>query len=109
MQRPGSRTLPGRELTQLYGQEIRGNKGRVSYSLFALDKQGRKEKLLSNLDDKDQVLYLEQALERRLGIEDSPVDGELAPLPLASHRAMDCLPARPRAPRPAVMTSRWTT
>lgn len=74
----GNRTLPGRELTQLYGQEVRGNKGSLSYSLFALDKQGRKVKLLSGLDDKDQVLYLEQALERRLGIEDSPVDGELA-------------------------------
>src|SRR5262249_8647258 len=39
---PGSRTLPGRELTQLYGQEVRGNKGSLTYSLFALDKQGRK-------------------------------------------------------------------
>jgi hypothetical protein len=75
---PGSRTMPGRELSQLYGQEVRGSKGSVSYSLFALDKQGRKVKLLSGFDDKDQVLYLEQALERRLGIEDSPVDGELA-------------------------------
>jgi hypothetical protein len=29
--------------------------------------------------EKAQVLYLEQALERRLGIEDAPVAGEVAP------------------------------
>lgn len=74
----GNRTLSGRELSQLYGQEVRGSKGSVSYSLFALDKQRRQVKLLSGLDGKDQVLYLEQALEQRLGIEDSPVDGEVA-------------------------------
>lgn len=75
---PGNRTLSGRALAQLYSQEVRGNKGGLSYSLFALDKQGQKVKLLSGIEDKDQVLYLEQALERRLGIEDQPVDGELA-------------------------------
>jgi hypothetical protein len=77
----GNQTLPGRQLTQLYGEEsAKTNKGNTtySYSLLALDREGRKIKLLSGLTDKDQVLYLEQALERRLGIEDAPVDGEIA-------------------------------
>jgi len=69
------------QLTQLYGEETaKTNKGNTTYTynLFALDREGRKVKLLSNLTDKDQVLYLEQSLERRLGIEDAPVDGEIA-------------------------------
>ncbi|AKJ00265.1 Hypothetical protein AA314_01891 [Archangium gephyra] len=74
----GNRTLSGRELTQVYGQEVRGSKGSVSYSLLALDTQRRQVKLLTGLEAKEQALYLEQALERRLGIEDSPVEGELA-------------------------------
>jgi hypothetical protein len=86
---PGSRTVSGHELTQLYCQEARGPSPKQvfpgpahllasSYSLLGIDQQGRKVKLLSGIEDKDQVLYLEQALERRLGIEDSPVAGELA-------------------------------
>jgi hypothetical protein len=74
---------------RLYCQEARGPSPKQvfpgpahllasSYSLLGIDQQGRKVKLLSGIEDKDQVLYLEQALERRLGIEDSPVAGELA-------------------------------
>jgi hypothetical protein len=77
----GNRTVPGREFTQLYGEEqAKTNKGNTTYSynLIALDREGRKVELLSNLTDKDQVLYLEQTLERRLGIEDAAVDGEIA-------------------------------
>ncbi|KFE66693.1 hypothetical protein [Hyalangium minutum] len=77
----GNRSEPGRQFTQLYGEEIfRTNKGHTTftYDLIALDREGRKVKLLSGLTEKDQVLYLEQTLERRLGIEDAPVDGEIA-------------------------------
>jgi hypothetical protein len=77
----GNRDVPGRQFTQLYGEEnVKTNKGSTSYTydLIALDREGRKIKLLSGLTEKDQVLYLEQTLERRLGIEDTPVDGEAA-------------------------------
>jgi DNA-directed RNA polymerase subunit RPC12/RpoP len=85
---PGNRTIPCHTLTQLYCQERGGRRGilpalaRVflssSYRLLALDARGREVKLLSGIADKEQALYLEQALERQLGIEDSPVAGELA-------------------------------
>lgn len=78
---PGQMDAPGRQFTQLYGVEnSRTSKGTTTYSydLFALDREGRKIKLITGLTDKDQVLYLEQTLERRLGIEDAPVDGEVA-------------------------------
>lgn len=79
---PGNKTLPGRSLAQLYVEEVTqtSNKGRqtTTYHLLAMDREGRKVKLLTNLEEKDQALYLEQLLEHRLGIEDAPVDGELA-------------------------------
>ncbi len=78
---PGNKELPGRQLTQLYGEEhTRTNKGQTTttYHLLAVDRAGQKMKLLTGLEDKEQVLYLEQALERRLGIEDAPVAGEVA-------------------------------
>jgi hypothetical protein len=73
------RTVSGREISQLYGQEMRGSKGKITYSLFALDSEGRKHELAFWLEDKNQVLYLEQTLERLLGLEDKPVEGEAAP------------------------------
>jgi hypothetical protein len=78
---PGNREVPGRQFSQLFGQEkSQTSKGTTTYSydLFALDREGKKVKLISGLPEKDQVLYLEQTLERRLGIEDAPVDGEVA-------------------------------
>ncbi|XXF80858.1 hypothetical protein P2318_14185 [Myxococcaceae bacterium GXIMD 01537] len=79
----GNQSLAGGTLTQLYGEEVLGTENKrgertITYSLVAMDRRGRKVKLVTGLEDKDQVLYLEQALERRLGIEDKPVDGEVA-------------------------------
>jgi hypothetical protein len=77
----GNVDSPGRQFTQLYGVEnVATSKGQqtTSYTLFAVDREGRKVKLVGGLPEKDQVLYLEQTLERRLGIEDAPVDGEIA-------------------------------
>jgi hypothetical protein len=78
---PGNLDVPGSHFTQLYGEEITTkNKGTTTYTynLIALDRDGRKVKLISGLPEKDQVLYLEQTLERRLGIEDTVVEGEVA-------------------------------
>lgn len=77
----GNREVPGRQYTQLFGEETSStSKGNTTYSynLCALDRDGQKVKLISNLPEKDQVLYLEQSLERRMGIEDAPVEGEIA-------------------------------
>ncbi len=73
--------LQGRQLVQIYGVEnITKSDGQESrsYDLVAQDREGRAVKLLSSLKDKDQVLFLEQTLERCMGIEDAPVDGEVA-------------------------------
>lgn len=76
----GNQTLNGRQLKQLYVEEsVRSLKrnAQVGYHVMALDQGGNKVRLLSNLEDKDHALFLEQELERHLGIEDAPVRGAL--------------------------------
>lgn len=72
----GNFNRPSAELTQLYGQGVEGN-NTTTYKLMALDREGREVELLEHLDNAEQALYLERALEGVLGIEDRPVEGEL--------------------------------
>jgi hypothetical protein len=73
---PGNRTIAVAELAQLFCEEVIGNKGSRSYRVSALLKSGRKTQVLRGLGQADQALFIEQALERRLGITDVPVAGE---------------------------------
>lgn len=78
---PGTRTWARGELTQLFGQQQvtkAKNTRSVRWHLMALDARGEQVRVLDVLDTADQVLWLEQALEKRLGIPDAPVEGELA-------------------------------
>jgi hypothetical protein len=79
---PGNRRLPVSSLKQLFSEERvsrSGNRNSTTrrYHLNAVLRDGRKVTLLDNLDEADQALYLEQEIERRLGIVDAPVAGEL--------------------------------
>ena len=78
----GNRTWAREELRQLYGaRRVQRSKGQVTghtFDLCGLDVEGRTRTLLSGLTEQEQVLWLEQALEKRLGILDKPVDGEVA-------------------------------
>jgi hypothetical protein len=49
---------------------------RVIYALYAATTDGRDVKLLSGLSTQDEVHFLEQEIEKFLGIEDRPVSGE---------------------------------
>jgi len=76
----GSRAYPAAELRQLYCEQQlnRGKNGATTvYQLNAIDQYGAKKTLLSSLEEAAQALYLEEQLERRLGIDDEPVAGEL--------------------------------
>nr|QKW93851.1 hypothetical protein [Vitiosangium cumulatum] len=68
--------LSGAELTQLYAHAPADLTHTTGYSLLALGRHDRKIQLITGLE-KDQARYLEQALERQLGIEDSAVEGEM--------------------------------
>ncbi len=75
--------LPGPSLSQLsctswQRKQFLFQRAGSVYELNALDASGHPVQLVSGLEELDQVLYLELALERQLGIEDAPVEGELA-------------------------------
>jgi hypothetical protein len=65
------------QLKQLYCEPeiLRGESSRTVFHLGAVDGLGRKTRLLSDLGSADQVLYLEQRIEERLGIADVEVEG----------------------------------
>lgn len=69
--------IPTEDLAQLYCDEQVGSKGSRTYSLNAMTRGSDKIVLLKALPDADQALYLEQLLERRLGLTDQSVAGEL--------------------------------
>jgi hypothetical protein len=72
----GNRDIPLSNLAQLFCREQVGSKGSRSYSLNALLKEGDSVPLIKSLNEPDQALYIEQLLEKRLGIVDVPVAGE---------------------------------
>lgn len=78
----GNQVLDSSELDQVFCRR-RDSTGRhgtnVTYEVRAIMKGGKLIKLLSGLEDEDQALYLEQQIERRLGIADRAVPGELEP------------------------------
>ncbi len=76
----GVRQIRASAIDQLYCREKvhRSDNGTsYSYQVHAALRDGSQEKLLSNLSDPEQALYIEQELERHLRITDRPVRGEL--------------------------------
>lgn len=77
----GNRGVPVADIAQLYCEEHRSegkNGATFSYRLSAVGRDGRKLALVKGLPERDQALYLEQAFEDALGIQDDPVGGEMA-------------------------------
>jgi hypothetical protein len=77
----GNHTLEASGLKQLYCKQ-NVSKGKndsetITYELKALTRDGQTLTLLDGLEEAQQALYLEDQLERRLGIENVPVPGEL--------------------------------
>jgi hypothetical protein len=77
---PGDGTYAQQDLTQLFAKRHLRSSQRGSsatYSLWAVLADGTTRKLLGILPEPEHVLWLEQQLERALGIEDEAVDGEM--------------------------------
>ena len=78
----GNRTIPSDSLDQLYvirrAHSARQTHGtQFSYDVRAVNKRGEQLKVLEHLAEPEQALYIEQAVEDRLGIENLPVPGAL--------------------------------
>jgi hypothetical protein len=79
----GNRTLPVAAIEQLYcwAKERRARGGGERevrhYQVHALLRDGTRFRLLRLLDQLEQAQYVEQQIERYLGISDAPVDGEV--------------------------------
>lgn len=77
---PGNKQLLEEQLQQLYSKEnVSHSKNGVNYSyeVHAALHDGEPVKLLGGLDTAEQALFIEQELERYLGIVDKPVRGEI--------------------------------
>lgn len=76
----GNRQLQASDIAQVYSRErVSHSKNSTSYSyqVQAILQNGRKQELLGGLSDVDQALYIEQEIERHLGIQDRPVRGQI--------------------------------
>jgi hypothetical protein len=76
----GNKQMNPKDIEQLYCKEKIHHSRRstnYSYEVHAILRGGTHEKILSGLDESEQVLYIEQEIERFLEIKDRPVRGEL--------------------------------
>lgn len=76
---PGNKTIPCNSIAQLFCKEIisRNKNGvSVTYTVSAILKNNTNIKLVSGLNLHEQALYIEQEIEKYLGIKDRPVKGE---------------------------------
>jgi len=76
----GNKTVDAGNIDQLYCQKKvhhGEDSSHTSYNLHAVTQDGKKVKIASGMNERDQALYIEQQLERHLGIEDRAVPGEL--------------------------------
>lgn len=76
---PGLSPIETDAITQLFCVvSHRGeSESATSYELRALLRDGRTLTILRHVTDRDEVLFLEQCLEAKLGLRDEPVGGEL--------------------------------
>ncbi len=75
-----SRTLPAGEITQIYCKEhiSRTKNGHhYSYEVYMTLRSGQNEKLLGGFNNAEAALFIEQTLEKQLGIQDQAMPGEL--------------------------------
>ncbi|MBX3741388.1 MAG: hypothetical protein KF712_10385 [Akkermansiaceae bacterium] len=75
----GNKTIPKHEVEQFYCTEKvqhSKNGSSVTYKVEAVLKGNRRETLVQGITHHDQALYIEQQLERHLGIRDVSVAGE---------------------------------
>jgi hypothetical protein len=73
----GNRRLRTTDIAQLFATRVETSRRRVSYRVMARLTSGREVALVKHLWDDRQARFLEQTIEKRLGLPDVRVAGEL--------------------------------
>jgi hypothetical protein len=76
----GNKRLAASHINQLYCKEKVSHRRRstsLTYEVHAVTSANTTEKLIAGLNEPEEALFLEQEIERFLGIKDRPVPGEL--------------------------------
>jgi hypothetical protein len=74
------KTISAMDIKQLYSKEKTSYSSRqrsVSYEIHAMTQAGKNVKLVTRLESSEQALFIEQEIEKYLGIKDRPVRGEI--------------------------------
>jgi hypothetical protein len=74
---PGARAIDVSTIDQLFCEEVYGQRGSRTYKLGVQLKDGNRIDLVKNLNQPNEARYLEQEIEKRLGIADRVVPGEM--------------------------------
>ncbi len=78
---PGGKVIEVGEIKQVFtkGKIHRGKNGTsYTYDVFFQDQNSAEHKLVTGMDKPEQALYIEQEIEKTLGIRDTEVRGELS-------------------------------
>jgi hypothetical protein len=76
----GNTSISSVEISQLYAKEKANRSsdgGSTSFEVRAILRDGRNVKLVGGLTSSEQALFIEQAVEKCLGIKDAVVKGEI--------------------------------
>jgi hypothetical protein len=77
----GHKTLLSRDIKQLYSKEKisrSSNRETITYEVHAMTHSGKSIKLVPYMASSEQALFVEQEIEKYLGIKDKPVRGEIS-------------------------------
>jgi hypothetical protein len=74
---PGRRTVRVIDVQQLFSVERTGRKGSVTYDVMARLASDRETKLVGGFSSEREARFVEERIERRLGLADRPISGEL--------------------------------
>lgn len=74
---PGNRTLNAADIQQLFCVERKGRKGDVTYDVMVQRASGQETRVVTGLRTDREARFVEQRIERYLGLADRSIDGEL--------------------------------
>jgi predicted Zn finger-like uncharacterized protein len=77
---PGNGSLETQDLVQLFSTQYvshtSNNVPQFRYAVWGLWQGGHKAKVVGGMENPEQAYFLEHAIEKHLGLEDAPVEGE---------------------------------